>query len=368
MATPEHEEGVILGRYQCTLDDGRVRCELCPRGCELREGQRGYCYIRECRGERIWLTSYGRASGFCIDPIEKKPLYHFYPGTSVLSFGTAGCNLGCQFCQNWDISKAKSTDRLGSLVTADEIAATATAWGCHSVAFTYNDPVIFAEFAQDTAVACRQHDIRTVAVTAGYISPVAREPFFELMDAANVDLKAITPEFYRQLCGADIEVVKATLRYLVRETSVWLELTTLLIPGHNDSPEQLRALSEWVKNELGPNIPVHFSAFHPDYRMTGVAHTSKQTCQQAREIALASGLSHVYTGNVDDSAGQSSYCAGCHKLLLARRGYEIETRHFAAGGCRVCGLALVGRFDSVGIGHFGSRRIPVGVPSSPSRE
>jgi pyruvate formate lyase activating enzyme len=365
MTAPEPKGGAILGRYQRKLEDGRVRCELCPRGCELQDGQRGYCYIRERRGDEIWLTSYGRASGFCIDPIEKKPLYHFYPGTSVLSFGTAGCNLGCRFCQNWDISKAKNTDRLGSLVTPDDIAATAVAWGCRSVAFTYNDPVIFAEFAQDTAEACRARDVRTVAVTAGYISPGARELFFELIDAANVDLKAITPEFYRRFCAAELEVVKDTLRYLVRQTNVWLELTTLLIPGHNDAPEQIAALSEWVKNELGPSTPVHFSAFHPDYRMIDVPRTPKQTCQDAREMALAIGLEHVYTGNIDDSTGQSSYCAGCGRLLLARCGYEIESRLFAAGRCNGCATALPGRFDSANIGHFGPRRIPVTVPSRP---
>lgn len=355
----------MLGRYQRRLEDGRVRCELCPRGCELQDGQRGYCYIRERRGDHIWLTSYGRASGFCIDPIEKKPLYHFYPGTRVLSFGTAGCNLGCRFCQNWDISKAKSTDRLGSLVTPDDIASTAAAWGCKSVAFTYNDPVIFAEFAQDVAVACRARDIRTVAVTAGYISPGARAPFFEQMDAANVDLKAITPEFYRRLCAADLEVVKDTLRYLARHTSVWLELTTLLIPGENDSREQIAALAEWVKSELGPSVPLHFSAFHPDYRMLDVPRTPKEICQDARELALAIGLQHVYTGNIDDSAGQSSYCAGCGKLLLIRRGYEVESKLFAAGRCTGCGMQLAGHFDATGIGHFGSRRIPVAVPSHP---
>jgi len=355
----------MLGRYQRRLEGGLVRCELCPRGCELHDGQRGYCYIRECRDGQIWLTSYGRASGFCIDPIEKKPLYHFYPGTSVLSFGTAGCNLGCRFCQNWDISKARSTDRLGSMVTPNEIATTAAAWGCRSVAFTYNDPVIFAEFAAATAEACQAWDVRTVAVTAGYISAAAREPFFAQMDAANVDLKAITSEFYRRLCSAEIEVVKDTLRYLVRHTNVWLELTTLLIVGHNDSSEQLRTLSEWVRDELGPRIPLHFSAFHPDFRMLDVPRTSTQTCQDAREIALSIGLEHVYTGNIDDVAGQSSYCADCGRLLLVRRGYAVQTRQFELGRCGGCGASLAGHFDASGIGQFGARRIPIAVPSRP---
>jgi pyruvate formate lyase activating enzyme len=365
MSAPSNEDGVKLGRFHQQLEDGRVRCELCPRGCELHEGQRGFCYIRERRGDSIWLTSYGRASGFCIDPIEKKPLYHFYPGTSVLSFGTAGCNLGCRFCQNWDISKARNTDRLGSSVTPDAIAETARAWNCHSVAFTYNDPVVFAEFAMDTAASCRERGIRTVAVTAGYISHAARGPFFELIDAANVDLKSLDPDFYRQFCGAELEAVKDNLRYLIHRTSVWVELTTLLIPGHNDAPQQVANLARWVKAELGPSIPLHFSAFHPDYRMIDVPRTPKRTCQIAREIALEIGLKHVYTGNVDDSTGQSSYCASCSGLLVVRRGYDVQVGQLASGCCTACGTALVGHFDAEGLGHFGPRRVPIEVPSRP---
>jgi pyruvate formate lyase activating enzyme len=368
MCEPKIEAGVMLGRFHTRLDNGRIRCDVCPRSCELQDGQRGFCYVRERRDDAIWLTSYGRASGFCIDPIEKKPLFHFYPGTSVLSFGTAGCNLGCRYCQNWDISKARSTDRLGAPAMPDAIAQTARAWGCQSVAFTYNDPVIFAEFAMDTAAACRRLGIRTVAVTAGYITPAAREPFFESMDATNVDLKAISPEFYRRLCGAELEVVKDTLRYLVHRTSVWVELTTLLIPGHNDAPDQVAELARWVKTELGVSIPLHFSAFHPDYRMLDVPRTSAQTCQSARDIAREIGLEHVYTGNVDDPTGQASYCTRCASQLFARRGYTVEVGRFEAGRCNSCGMALVGRFDVAGIGHFGTRRIPIEVPSRPQQQ
>lgn len=359
--------GVIQGRFQSPAGGGRIRCELCPRSCELSDGQRGFCYIRERRGNEIWLTSYGRASGFCIDPIEKKPLNHFFPGSSVLSFGTAGCNLGCRFCQNWDISKARSMDRLGLRVTPTEIAETALAWNCRSVAFTYNDPVIFAEFAIDTALACRDRGVSSVAVTAGYITKNAREPFFSVMDAANVDLKAFTPEFYRKLCGAEIEVVKDNLKYLVHHTSVWVEITTLLIPGHNDSADEIRALSRWIQGELRDDIPLHFTAFHPDYRMPDVPQTPKATCQMAREVAMEVGLKHVFTGNVDDAEGQSSYCTKCSGLLLARRGYEVRAVDLLGDKCGRCGEALVGRFDAGGIGHFGSRRIPIEVPSRPSR-
>lgn len=360
------EEGVILGRFHSPTGEGRVRCDVCPRGCELQDGQRGFCYVRERRGDDIWLTSYGRASGFCIDPIEKKPLNHFYPGTSVLSFGTAGCNLGCRFCQNWDISKARSTDRLGSRVTPTEIAQTALAWNCRSVAFTYNDPVVFAEFAMDTALACRERGIHSVAVTAGYITLAAREPFFAVMDAANVDLKAFTPDFYRKLCAAEIDVVKDTLRYLVHQTSVWVEITTLLIPGQNDAPSEIRALAQWVKDELRAEIPLHFSAFHPDYRMSDLPPTPKETCQMAREVALEVGLHHVFTGNIDDATGQSSYCPKCSALLLARRGYEVRAVELREGRCGRCGEELGGRFDHGPIGGFGSRRIPIAVPSVPA--
>lgn len=365
MSAPHEEPGVILGRFHEPLADGRVRCQLCPRGCALHEGQRGFCYIRERRGDDIWLTSYGRASGFCIDPIEKKPLNHFYPGTSVLSFGTAGCNLGCRFCQNWDISKARSTDRLGSLVSPSEIAQTARAWDCHSVAFTYNDPVIFAEFAIDTAIACREQGVRTVAVTAGYIAPGAREPFFSAMDAANVDLKAFTPEFYRKLCAAEIEVVKENLKYLVHRTSVWVEITTLLIPGHNDGAEEVRALAQWIKEELGTSIPLHFSAFHPDYRMSEVPRTPKATCQMARAIAREEGLLYVYTGNIDDREGQATYCPNCSAVLLERRGYDVRALDWRDGKCGRCGHVIAGCFAQGAIGRFGSQRIPIEVPSKP---
>ncbi|HEY5957056.1 MAG TPA: AmmeMemoRadiSam system radical SAM enzyme [Polyangiaceae bacterium] len=354
----------VLGRFHERLGDGRVRCTLCPRECELRDGQRGFCYIRQCAGDAIWLTSYGRASGFCIDPVEKKPLYHFLPGTSVLSFGTAGCNLGCRFCQNWDISKARSMDRLQANASPIGIAETALAWKCRSVAFTYNDPVVFAEYAIDTAKACRERNVRTVAVTAGYISQGARVPFFEFIDAANVDLKAITPEFYRKVCAADLESVKRTLRYLVCETSIWVELTTLLIPTYNDSPEEIAVLARWVKDELGIGIPVHFSAFHPDYRMLDVPGTPASTCMRARDIAREVGLKYVYTGNIDDSKGQTTYCPECQKEVLVRRGYDVREAEFNNGQCRACGCAIDGHFDSGGIGTFGTRRIPVEVLSS----
>ncbi|PKO54229.1 MAG: AmmeMemoRadiSam system radical SAM enzyme, partial [Betaproteobacteria bacterium HGW-Betaproteobacteria-21] len=290
-------------RYWHRLDDGRIQCDLCPRYCKLHDDQRGACFVRMREGEGLVLTTYGRSSGFCIDPIEKKPLNHFYPGSSVFSFGTAGCNLACKFCQNWDISKSRDMDRLMDAASPDEIAATAELHGCTSVAFTYNDPVIFAEYAMDVADACHARGIKTVAVTAGYITELARGDFYAHMDAANVDLKAFTDDFYVQLCGAHLQPVLDTLIWLRSETDVWIELTTLLIPGRNDGDSEIIALSRWVRDELGAEVPLHFTAFHPDFKLDTVPPTPLATVQRARQLALDTGLKHVYTGNVHDPEG-----------------------------------------------------------------
>jgi len=336
--------------------DGRVRCELCPRYCTMKEGQRGFCFVRGAHDGRVVLTSYGRASGFCIDPIEKKPLNHFHPGTSVLSFGTAGCNLGCRFCQNHDISKARQMDRLMDIATPEAIAEAAERSECRSVAFTYNDPVIFAEYAIDTAAACRARGLKTVAVTAGYITDVARPAFFDAIDAANVDLKAFTEDFYRKLTFSELGPVLDTLRYLKHETDVWFEITTLVIPGHNDSEAEIAELSEWVVDELGPEVPLHFSAFHPDFKMRDLPRTPASTLARARRQALEAGLKHVYTGNVHDHAGQSTYCAGCGELLIGRDWYELDTWALDdQGQCKSCGHPLAGRFDGAP-GTWGARR------------
>ncbi len=277
-------------RWWHHLEDGRLQCDLCPRDCKLGEGQRGACFVRQNVAGGMVLTTYGRSSGFCIDPIEKKPLNHFLPGSKVLSFGTAGCNLMCKFCQNWDISKSKDMDRLLERAAPDDIAKAAAASGCRSVAFTYNDPVIFAEYAMDTADACHERGLRTVAVTAGYMHAEPRRAFYAKMDAANVDLKAFTDTFYARLSAAHLQPVLDTLRYLRHETDTWLEITTLLIPGQNDSTGEITALSDWIARELGPDVPLHFSAFHPDYKMTDLPRTPASTLTRAREIARAAGL------------------------------------------------------------------------------
>jgi pyruvate formate lyase activating enzyme len=347
------------GRWYHFLDDGRMQCDLCPRDCRLHEGQRGACFVRQRVGDRMMLTTYGRSSGFCIDPIEKKPLNHFYPGSSALSFGTAGCNLACKFCQNWDISKSRDMDRLQDQAAPDAIAAAAVDHGCKSVAFTYNDPVIFAEYAMDIADACHARGIATVAVTAGYIHAQPRREFYAKMDAANVDLKGFTDEFYVKLCGARLQPVLDTLVYLKHETDVWFEITTLLIPGKNDSDLELRAMSKWIMKELGPDVPVHFTAFHPDHKLTDIAATPAATLTRARRIAMEEGLRYVYTGNVHDAVGGATHCSGCGKLLIARDWHRIEDYSVTpAGKCPDCSTVLPGRFETFQK-QFGRRRIPL---------
>ncbi len=349
------------GRYWHVIDDGRIQCDLCPRDCKLKEGQRGACFVRMRHENQIVLTTYGRSSGFCIDPIEKKPLNHFYPGSSVLSFGTAGCNLACKFCQNWDISKSRDMDRLMDQASPETIAIAAERNGCKSVAFTYNDPVIFAEYAMDTADACHARGIKTVAVTAGYIHAQARRDFFAKIDATNVDLKAFTDEFYYKLTGSHLQPVLDTLIYLRHETDVWFEITTLLIPGKNDSDEELTAMCKWIKNELGTDVPLHFSAFHPDHKMPDVPATPPATLIRARDIALKQGLHYVYTGNVHNKEGDTTFCPECHSVLIERDWYQINQYRLSEGGhCPDCGTALAGRFDK-NAGTFGARRIPIAI-------
>jgi len=343
------------------LEDGRMQCDLCPRDCRLHEAQRGACFVRMRSEDRMVLTTYGRSSGFCIDPIEKKPLNQFYPGTSILSFGTAGCNLACKFCQNWDISKSRDMDRLADEASPEAIAKAAVAAGCKSVAFTYNDPVIFAEYAMDIADACHAHGVRTVAVTAGYIHEAPRREFFAKMDAANVDLKAFTDDFYYKLCGARLKPVLDTLSYLRHETDVWVEITTLLIPGKNDSNAEIQAECKWIRKELGLDVPVHFTAFHPDYKMPDVPATPAATLRRARDIALGEGLHYVFTGNVHDERGGTTFCPSCSAALIVRDWYRIEEyRVTAEGKCPDCGAGIAGRYGEFN-GQFGPRRIPIAI-------
>jgi pyruvate formate lyase activating enzyme len=355
------ENSSYLGRYWHMIEDGRMQCDLCPRDCKLHEGQRGACFVRMRQGDQMILTTYGRSSGFCIDPIEKKPLNHFYPGSSVLSFGTAGCNLACKFCQNWDVSKSKDMDKLMDQATPSDIAISAEQYACKSVAFTYNDPVIFAEYAMDVADACHERGIKTVAVTAGYMHDQARRDFYAKIDAANVDLKAFSEDFYFKLTGSHLQPVLDTLRYLKHETNVWFEITTLLIPGQNDSDEEITAMCQWIKKELGVDVPIHFSAFHPDYKMSDIPATPTATLVRARIIALSAGLQYVYTGNVHHQEGDTTFCPSCHTPLIVRDWYQInEYQLTQSGHCPNCGSAIAGRFDEQA-GNFGRKRIPISI-------
>ncbi len=346
----------VTTRYWHLLDDGKVQCDLCPRFCKLHEGQRGLCFIRQNLDSQIVMTSYSRSSGFAIDPIEKKPLNHFLPGTPIFSFGTAGCNLACKFCQNWDISKSREMDTLMSKATPQAIAKAALAYGCSSVAYTYNDPVIFHEYAIDTAQACRELGLKSVAVTAGYVCAEPRAEFYRYMDAANVDLKAFSEDFYHKVTGGHLQPVLETLEYLKHETQVWFELTTLLIPGENDSEAELETMTQWVVEKLGPDVPMHFTAFHPDWKMTDKPHTAKSSLLLARSIASKNGVRYAYVGNVHDKAAESTYCHHCGELLIGRDWYVLSDWNLdAASHCRFCGTQCAGLFQAKP-GDWGAKR------------
>jgi pyruvate formate lyase activating enzyme len=348
-------------RYWHLLDDGRIQCDVCPRACKLRDGQRGVCFVRAREDDGVVLTSYGRSSGFCVDPVEKKPLNHFLPGSSILSFGTAGCNLACRFCQNWDISKSKDVDTLAAAAAPETIARRAQELGCRSVAFTYNDPTIFLEYAIDIADACHDLGLQAVAVTAGYICPEPRADFYAHLDAANVDLKGFTEDFYKHVCGGQLGAVLDTLEYLKHETDVWFELTNLLIPDLNDSDAEIDAMTRWVVDRLDPDVPMHFTAFHPDFKMLDRPPTPATTLSRARRIALANGVRYAYTGNVHDGDGQSTYCHGCGERVVQRDWYALGAyRLDNDGSCSTCGTRIPGVFDGPA-GGWGPRRQPVFV-------
>ena len=340
------------------LEDGRVQCDVCPRHCKLHAGQRGACFVRARHGDEVVLTTYGRSSGFCIDPIEKKPLAHFLPGSAVFSFGTAGCNLACRYCQNWDITKSRDIDVLADDASPEAIARAAVDHGCRSVAFTYNDPIVFLEYAVDVAAACHDVGLRTVAVSSGYVCDGPRERLFGAMDAANIDLKGFTEDFYRRLCGGHLAPVLDTLEWLVGH-GVWTEVTTLVIPGHNDGDAEVARMADWLVGHLGPDVPLHLTAFHPDYKMLDVPGTRHETLTRLRHVALDHGLHHVYTGNVHDPAGGVTRCVTCGTVVVQRDGYLIEQYRITDDGhCRQCGARVPGVFDGPA-GTWGPRRQPV---------
>ncbi|MGI9443859.1 MAG: AmmeMemoRadiSam system radical SAM enzyme [Rubripirellula sp.] len=356
----EAPDGDFTGRWWTEQSDGRILCHLCPRACRLKPGDRGFCFVRMNKNGKMVLDSYGRSTGFCIDPIEKKPLNHFLPGTPVLSFGTAGCNLGCKFCQNWDISKSREVSRISNLATPLDIAVTGLNQGCRSVAFTYNDPIVWAEYALDTAKACHDLGLSAVAVTAGYLTETARPDFFSLMDAANIDLKGFTEDFYQKFTGGHLQPVLDTIRYAVRETDCWVELTNLVIPGANDDPDNFKRMIDWILTEIGCDVPIHFTAFHPDFQMRDISATPHETLSHAYAIALQAGLNYVYLGNLHDLARQSTYCPKCQNPLIQRDWHQITQYKLDINRCRDCDTRIPGRFE-MEAGSWGRQRQPVTV-------
>ncbi len=331
-------------RYWEPAAGGRVLCTLCPRACRIGEGQDGFCFIRKNRGGKLVTAGWGRTTGFAVDPVEKKPLNHFYPGTTCLSFGTAGCNLGCMFCQNWDISKARTDDARADPWTPERVVDLAVECGSPAVAFTYNDPIIWAEYAIDIAREAHARGLKTIFVTNGYIGERAREDVFSVMDAANVDLKAFTERFYAKTCLAHLEPVLETLAWLAKQGKTWVELTNLMIPGLNDGPEETRKLSEWVAHHMGLDVPLHFTAFHPDWKMLDRPRTPPATLTKAREIARDVGLRYVYTGNVVDAEGQTTWCPGCGEAVIERDWHAIRKVRMRGDACAACGAKIAGRF------------------------
>lgn len=337
-------EELHIAKWWEPTANNKILCTLCPRYCTIGEGQPGFCYIRQNIDGILYSKGYGRPTGFAIDPIEKKPLSHFYPGSKILSFGTAGCNLGCKFCQNWSISKAK-IDELNSLnVTPEEVIKIAKQYKIPSIAFTYNDPVIFGEYVIDISKLARAEGIKTVMVTAGYIDKKARPEVFEYIDAANVDLKAFTETFYHKITFSHLNEVLETLVWLKNETNIWFEITTLLIPDENDTDEEINNLSNWIVNNLGVDIPLHFSAFHPDFKMMDKKETPKKTLIKAREIAIKNGIKYCYTGNIFNKEGQSTYCPKCNYLLIERNWHEVINNKIINGNCYNCGEKIAGVF------------------------
>ncbi len=357
---PNADGSRVAGWWRESDEPGRVVCGLCPRGCSPGPGERGFCFVRQNRDGQLVSTTYGRSTGFCVDPIEKKPLSQFYPGTAVLSFGTAGCNLGCKFCQNWSMSRSRDVDAGCEVAAPETVANAAKQLGCCSVAYTYNDPIVWAEYAIDTARACHAVGVKNVAVTSGYISAEARAAFYRDMDAANVDLKGFGDDFYRRWTGGRLQPVLDTLTYLARETDVWLEITNLLVPGLNDSPDELKRMCAWICEELGPDVPIHFSAFHPDFKVIDRGPTPLATLLLAHGVAREAGLRYVYTGNVSDKQHQSTYCPGCGSQVIERDGYALGTFDVRDSCCGHCGHPIAGRYDAQP-GTWGGRRLPVRI-------
>jgi len=335
----------VLAKWWEPTEGGKILCTLCPRFCKIGEGQPGFCYIRQNIDGKLYSIGYGRPTGFGIDPIEKKPLNHFLPGSSILSFGTAGCNLGCKFCQNWSMSKAKLDDSNSLDVSPEGVVELAKSYGTPSIAFTYNDPTIFGEYVIDISKIAREEGIRSVMVTAGYIDKEARKEVYKYIDAANVDLKGFTERFYHKLTFSHLDDVLDTLIWLKNETEVWFEITTLLIPDENDSSEEIRKECDWILKNLGDKVPLHFTAFHPDFKMMDKEKTPEKTLTTARKIAIDMGIKYCYVGNVHNKEGQTTYCPNCNEKLITRDWHSVISNKLVNGCCKSCGKTIEGVFN-----------------------
>lgn len=335
----------VLAKWWEPTDNNKILCTLCPRYCKIGDGQPGFCYIRQNHGGKLYTIGYGKPTGFAVDPVEKKPLNHFLPGTTILSFGTAGCNLGCKFCQNWSISKAKLDDENSLDVSPEGVVALAKSYGTPSIAFTYNDPTIFGEYVIDISKIAREEGIKSVMVTAGYIDKEARKDIYKYIDAANVDLKGFTDRFYWKNTYSHLDDVLDTLIWLKKETDVWFEITTLLIPDENDSAEEIKQESDWILKNLGDSIPLHFTAFHPDFKMRDKERTPERTLIRARKIAMNLGIKYCYVGNVHNTEGQATYCPNCNEKLIKRDWHSVISNKIVNGCCNSCGEKIAGVFN-----------------------
>ncbi|PID59359.1 MAG: AmmeMemoRadiSam system radical SAM enzyme [Ignavibacteriae bacterium] len=334
-----------LAKWWKTKDNGKILCTLCPRYCEIGEGQKGFCYIRENIEGKLYSTGYGRPTGFAIDPIEKKPLSHFLPGSDVLSFGTAGCNLGCRFCQNWSMSKSK-LDELNALkISPENVVNLALKYKSKSIAYTYNDPTIFGEYVIDVSELAREKNIKNVLVTAGYINKEARKDIYKYIDAANIDLKAFTETFYQKITYSHLNDILETLLWVKNETDIWLEITTLLIPDENDSNEEIKQLTNWITTNLGKNVPLHFTAFHPDFKMKDKSSTPAETLINARKIALEEGINYCYLGNIHNIESQTTYCPTCQNPIIIRDWHSVLDVKIQNGKCKYCNSKVAGVWD-----------------------
>jgi pyruvate formate lyase activating enzyme len=326
---------------------GRVHCFLCPRHCHIHPGQSGFCFIRINHDGKLYNLGYGAPAALQVDPIEKKPLNHFLPGTRVFSMGTAGCNMGCFFCQNWDISKSHQDQVRSQPVPPEEVPLLALKYGCDSIAFTYNEPTIWGEYVIDICRAAKGYGLKTVMVTNGYITYEAFHDIYDHVDAANVDLKAFTEGFYGKITLTHLEPVLKTLEWLKNETNVWFELTNLMIPTLNDDPAETQKLADWVLQHLGPDVPLHFTAFHPDFKLRDKPATPPETLHRAREIALKAGLNFVYEGNIYSEAG-NTYCPGCGEVLIRRSWHDVLDNRMKSGSCPKCGVRIPGVWGTGG--------------------